>query len=206
MGYSLFIDSSDNLTLGLLDEKMKWVEFKTMASRKSSGVFHGLIEELLSLNGTDIFGLERVFYAAGPGSYTGIRLVEGFSQILRWRGIETNSFYLFETPKILGVESGIWVSEAYKGELFLYDWDKDSTSTKLLKKEDALDYLSEKNEKLFSLNKIDDLDTSLVLELLEESPEKVFSDIKERNLNRDPFYYRSIENEFTKPKIVKGRL
>ncbi len=155
MGYSLFIDSSDNLTLGLLNEQLEWVEFKTMASRKSSGVFHGLVEELLSSKNTDIFNLDRVFYAAGPGSYTGIRLVEGFSQILRWRGVKTNSFYLFEIPKMLGEKSGIWVSEAYKGELFLYHWDGETTSTKLLKKEDALTYLNDKNETLYSLNKIE---------------------------------------------------
>ena len=205
MAYSLFIDSSDNLTLGLLDDNFEWLEFKRFPNKKSSGVFHGLVEVLLSSHGKTLFDLDRVFYAAGPGSYTGVRLVEGFCQILRWRDVKTNSFYLFEVPSLLGIDKGTWISEAYKGELFLYSWEDDVTESKLLKKEEALEKLKDDNN-LLSLSRIEGIETELVLDLIRDKSKVLFSKVIEQGQHREPFYYRSIENEFTKPKLVKGRL
>lgn len=199
MSYSLFVDSSDNLTLGLLDDDLDWLEFKRFPNKKSSGVFHGLVEELLSSHGKSLFDLDRVFYAAGPGSYTGIRLVEGFCQILRWRKLKTNSFYLFEVPQILGIEEGMWMSEAYKGEIFIHSWKDGNDDKKLVKKEEIQDYIKG-SANIFSLAPIEGVDSRSVLDLLREDSKKLFSSIINEDILRDPYYYRSIENEFTKPK------
>lgn len=204
MAYSLFVDSSDNLTLGFLDDNLEWLEFKRLPNKKSSGVFHGLVEELLSSHGKTLFDLDRVFYAAGPGSYTGVRLVEGFCQILRWRDIKTNSFYLFEIPSLLGIEKGTWFSEAYKGEAFIYSWNGTENDSKLVKKED-LDSSYDKNSKLISLGSFDGVETQSVLDLIREDSNKLFSTIIDKDLEREPFYYRTIENEFNKPKAIRGR-
>lgn len=202
MAYSLFVDSSDNLTLGLLDDNLDWLEFKRFPNKKSSGVFHGLVEELLSSHGKTLFDLDRVFYGAGPGSYTGIRLVEGFCQILRWRNIKTNSFYFFELAKIVGTPKGVWISEAYKGEFFLYFWDGDKSETKLVKKDEINDHIAE-GDFLISQGTIEGIETESVVDLIRENSKLIFSDIKNADEVKEPFYYRTIENEFTKPKQLR---
>lgn len=203
MAFSLFVDSSDNLTLGLLDDNLEWVEFKRFPNKKSSGVFHGLVEELLSSHGIKIFELDRVFYGAGPGSYTGVRLVEGFSQILRWQKIKTNSFYLFELPKLIEIEEGRWLSEAYKGEFFLYSWKGEENDSKLIKKENISSEINE-NDYLVSQGNLKDIETNSIVDLVRENSKEIFQKIIEQDFQREPFYYRTIENEFTKPKQFRS--
>lgn len=202
MAYSLYVDSSDNLTLGLLDDNLEWLEFKRFPNKKSSGVFHGLVEELLSSHGKTLFDLDRVYYGAGPGSYTGIRLVEGFCQILRWRKIKTNSFYLFEVPKLKGIKKGKWLSEAYKGEYFLYSWDEEDSNTELVKKDDVKSKFKE-GDYLVSQGNLEGIETESIIDLIRENSNEIFSKIKKSDLNKEPFYYRTIENEFTKPKSLR---
>lgn len=203
MAYSLFVDTSDNLTLGLLDDNHEWLEFKRFPNKKNSGVFHGLVEELLSSHGKTLFDLDRVLYGVGPGSYTGVRLVEGFGQILRWRGVKTNSFYLFELASILGVEKGTWISEAYKGEFFLFSWDREKTESKLIKKEDALEELKG-CDYLISQVQIEGVETESIIDLIRNSSKELFKELIEKDNQREPFYYRTIENEFTKPKMARS--
>lgn len=203
MSYSLFVDSSEYLTLGLLNEDLEWVEFDTYKNKKSSGVFHGILDELLSKYETDIFSLDRVFYCAGPGSYTGVRLVEGFAQILRWKNIKTNSFYFFDVPKILGINSGKWISEAHKGEFFVYSWDEKSNETNLISKKEII---LEEEEEVFTISSnIESIPNSLsTLDLIKSSPQKLFKRIISENISESPYYYREIDKEFTKPRQVKG--
>lgn len=202
MKLSLFIDSSDCLTLGLLNEKFEWLEFKKFSNRKSSGVFHGLVEELLKNHSVTLFDLDRVFYSVGPGSYTGIRLVEGFCQILRWQGITTNSFYLFEAPFLTGVNKGVWISEAYKGESFVYKWDGDFNEKKLIKKEDLNSTVKEEDF-LISQESFENLETKSITDFIKENSKDIFSSVLKLKLERGPYYYRAIENEFSKPKKVR---
>jgi tRNA threonylcarbamoyladenosine biosynthesis protein TsaB len=203
MSYSLFVDSSEFLTIGLLDKDLNWAHFETYKNKKSSGVFHGLLEEVLTNHDTDLFKLERVFYCAGPGSYTGVRLVEGFAQILRWKNIKTNSFYFFDVPKILNHKKGSWVSEAHKGEFFVYSWDEETSQTALVPKKE---YILESERDTYTISSsIEIIPNSLsTLRLIEESPRELFSKIIEENSSVSPYYYREIDKEFTKPRQVKG--
>lgn len=203
MSYSLFVDSSEFLTIGLLDNNLKWAEFETYKNKKSSGVFHGLLEEILSKYKIDLFSLERVFYCAGPGSYTGVRLVEGFAQILRWKKIQTNSFYFFNVPKMLNHKKGKWISEAHKGEFFIYSWDENSNKTTLVPK---ADFSYEDDEDIYTISSsIEQIPNSLsTLELIEKYPKELFSRVIVDNLSESPYYYRAIDKEFTKPRQTKG--
>lgn len=203
MSYSLFVDSSEFLTIGLLDKELKWAEFETYKNKKSSGVFHGLLEEILVKHELDLFKLERVFYCAGPGSYTGVRLVEGFAQILRWKEIKTNSFYFFDVPKMLNHTKGKWISEAHKGEFFVYSWDQNSSETNLVPKKD---FSLETDENIFTISSsIEMIPNSLsTLELIEKFPKELFSKVKAEDLSEAPYYYRAIDKEFTKPRSSKG--
>ena len=203
MAYSLFVDSSDNLTLGLLDDNLEWLEFKRFSSKKSSGVFHGLVEELLSSHGKNLFDLDRVFYGAGPGSYTGVRLVEGFCQILKWRKIKTNSIYLFELPYIVGINEGKWLSEAYKGEFFLYSWKDAENNSSLIKKENIDSELKE-TDYLVSQGNLKNLETNSIVDLIRDNSKAIFQKIIDDDIQREPFYYRTIDKEFTKPKQLRS--
>jgi tRNA threonylcarbamoyladenosine biosynthesis protein TsaB len=203
MNYSLFVDSSEFLTIGLLNKDLEWVEFNTFDNKKSSGVFHGVLDELLTKYETDLFNLERVFYCAGPGSYTGVRLVEGFAQILRWKNISTNSFYFFDVPKFLNHKKGKWISEAHKGEYFIHSWDEGSAKSNLVSKKE---YSPDESEVVFTISSsIDSFPESLsTLELIKNSPKELFSKIISNDLSESPYYYREIDKEFTKPLQVKG--
>jgi tRNA A37 threonylcarbamoyladenosine modification protein TsaB len=202
MSYSLFVDSSEYLTIGLLDKDLNWAEFKTYKNKKSSGVFHGLLEEILTKYELDLFKLERVFYCAGPGSYTGVRLVEGFAQILRWKKIKTNSFYFFDVPKFLNYKKGQWISEAHKGEFFVYSWDEKKSESNLVAKSE----FKLQGEVVFTISSsIEIIPKSLsTLKLIEDNPVELFSKIIEDDLSETPYYYREIDKEFTKPRQVKG--
>ncbi len=202
MSYSLFVDSSEFLTIGLLDKNLNWAEFKTYKNKKSSGVFHGLLEEILTKYEIDLFKLDRVFYCAGPGSYTGVRLVEGFAQILRWKEIKTNSFYFFDVPKFLNHQKGKWISEAHKGEYFIFSWDGVKSESTLVPKSEFV----VEEENIFTISSsIESIPKSIsTLELIENNSKELFSRIVEDDLSETPYYYRAIDKEFTKPKQTKG--
>ncbi|PIP93130.1 MAG: hypothetical protein COW00_04290 [Bdellovibrio sp. CG12_big_fil_rev_8_21_14_0_65_39_13] len=190
----LFLDSSLYLQFGLLDENFKWIDHVLIETTKSSNILHSELNRMLEKNRMSMDDIEAIFSISGPGSYTGVRLVEGVTQILDWQGKTIYSIHHFELPYLVGVERGSWISEAFKGEVFEYSWNGDSNKHRLLSK-NQLDTIFEEN--LFS-HRSDflDLPTMSTSAMVFENAELIFSAMKKLEMKREPFYYRELETEF----------
>lgn len=194
MNYHLFLDSSLYLQFGLLNENFEWVDHLLIETTKSSNILHSELNRMLEKNRVSFDDIDTVFSVSGPGSYTGIRLVEGISQILTWQGKSVLSIYHFEIPKLVGFESGHWISEAFKGEAFIYSWNSKDDKKELVNKKQLPDFFE---DELFS-HRTDfaGLDTVSTSALVFENAKKIFSYMKTENLKREPYYYRELESEF----------
>lgn len=190
----LFLDSSLYLQFGLLDEEFKWIDHILIETTKSSNILHSELHRMLEKNRTSINEVEAIFSIAGPGSYTGVRLVEGVTQILGWQGKTIYSIHHFEIPYLVGIDKGSWISEAFKGEVFEYSWDGDEKQHRLISK-DELDLLDDYD--LYS-HRADflDLPTRSTSAMVFENAELIFSAMKSLEMKREPFYYRELETEF----------
>lgn len=180
----LFIDTCHNVTVGVLSSDHNWNSYEYLESKKSSVVLHELVDKHLKENNIDVSGLSGLIYLSGPGSYTGMRVSEGFAQILEWQNVKMNSFYHQDIAHMLDSSDWVWSAEAFKGEFFVY---KDSSSKLLSKSE--YDELKVKDNFSF-------VDTQ---KLIKEEPKLVFKYVLENNLRKDLYYYRPLEEEF-RPK------
>ena len=143
----------------------------------------------------DLSGLIKV---SGPGSYTGMRLAEGVSQVLDWLGVKTFSFYHFQVPSILGFNEGAWYCKAFKGETFVYLWRGKETESFLIDK-DKFETLSFEQGS-FSHFEGDEVAKMYTSDMIKRNPDKLFSSIIENNKKEVIHYFRPQDIEFTKPK------
>ena len=186
-----FIDTTSKIIYGLLDAEFKWIDYCVLDSNKSSAKLHYLIHDTNEKNKISLKQITRIFYCAGPGSYTGMRISEGLVNIFAWQDFEYNSFYQFDIPKICGVKQGMWYSKAFKGEFFTYEWSEGSVGTRSLIKEDELD------SKLVEPNLFTTVET---VELIKNQSEIIFSKILKDNSKKELYYYRPLEEEFSQAK------
>ena len=198
--YSIFLDTSENLTLGLLDRDLNWIDFLETKEKKGSGMIHGLIYELLAGQEISLESLKHVYLIAGPGSYTGMRLAEGVAQVLELNDRKVFSTYHFDIPELLGVQTGIWASKAFKGEIFTYFWDSNSKIKKLYKEDEFWDLVNcDEFKNIPKYTHFEDLyfkNFNLSSQLVREGQKKIFSFIKSNELRKKPYYYRPLELEF----------
>jgi len=199
----LFLDSVSNLKYGLIDNQFKWIEFVETNEIKSSAVIHKLIYELAQKYHIDLKKLTGIIKVSGPGSYTGMRVAEGVSNIFEWQGVSTFAFYLYEIPELTGVSQGHWLSNAFKGETFIYSWDKNKSDKKLSSKDldQLFSSLSKQGPSIFSTE-------ATFLEMgaidcygaLRNQEKELFQAVVHRGEDAPPFYYRSLEAEFKQAK------
>lgn len=190
----LYVDVTAGMTLGLLDDDFNWVEYKESAEKKPSEVIHQEIFRLINAHNVQPEQTEY-FFASGPGSYTGMRLGEGIAQILEWSGRKIYSFHQFEVPQIMGIKKGYWMTNAFKGQVFLHTWENDQVNSQLLNTndvkiiDDGFGFTLTHDHELFIK-----LKTSK--ELISTNPQKFFKNIKTLNMRKSPYYFRSLEEEF----------
>jgi tRNA threonylcarbamoyladenosine biosynthesis protein TsaB len=201
----IFFDSSEYLSLGILNEEYNWVEYKKLTTKKNSEIFYGCLYDMLERNKLKLHEIKAVFQVAGPGSYTGMRLSEGLCQLLEWQGIRVYSFYHFQVPALLGEIEGGWVSEAFKGEIFLYTWDAKKENFELLPKdgrtnEEMLSKISQKIKSLHTHYDMGTFDCGFTSDQIKDSPRELFSKVHEKEMREKPYYYRPLDQEF-KPSI-----
>ena len=120
----LYLDTTHGIQLGLLNNQYDWIEINNLGELKSSAVIHAYINDLLVKYNQEILDISSLVYCAGPGSYTGMRVSEGIAQIFEMAQIKLYSFYHFEIPQIYGNQHGKWLDHAFKGEIFIYDWNE----------------------------------------------------------------------------------
>ena len=184
---SLFIDSSQNGLLGILNDSLEFETYHFFDDKRNASKIHSRLDNLLRDNCIELGDIKSFYIISGPGSYTGIRVVEGIAQIMKWQGKEIFSLYQFEIPQMVGIEKGSWISQAYKNEFFVYSWKGKEHDVQLI----SLDEYQMTGEE-FNL--------SLTHKLLLKHSRQIFSMVKGRGGHFPPYYYREAEQEF---KTVK---
>jgi tRNA A37 threonylcarbamoyladenosine modification protein TsaB len=201
---TLFLDTSYNQTIGLLDERGQWLRKRQLTGQRSSSVLHHELHEMLKEAAIAPQGIQRVFYVAGPGFYTGLRISHGMADMLRLLGCELMNIYNFEIPAVLGEQDYVWVTKAYRGEVFIYT-SKDKQA-KLISEKDflAMSWSGEvyiHHKSALDQNMLQRLSSSKETEamLLSNMPQ-VFSWAKQQSGLRELYYFRPPEEEF-KPSV-----
>ncbi|MGE3608967.1 MAG: hypothetical protein AB7I27_05225 [Bacteriovoracaceae bacterium] len=198
----LFIDSTYDITIGLLNETSGWLDFKRFFGQKASAIIQKETYQLLLENNIQIKDLKGVVTVAGPGFYTGLRLSEGFADVFGFMNIPHYSFYSYDVPFWCGVSQGIWVTKAYRGEYFIYEWNHSEGEQKLLSAKEIHSYLEQtKNHYIHSETSLDELLKALssspsTLDLLKLNPLVIYKEVLKNKIKKETFYFRAPEDEF----------
>ena len=199
----LFIDSTYDLTLGVLEDELKWLSFEKVSGQKVSVVLQSKVHELLKKHEIKAQELTGIIIVNGPGFYTGLRLSEGLSDVFQFFNVPSFAFYTYEIPAWCGIKSGTWFTKAYRGEYFLYHWDENGTRTELLSLKELPEVLPKhKQVYIHSESSLDDLSRGLIAEaistneLLKNNPKDIFQSVIDGKLKREAFYFRAPEDEF----------
>ena len=192
--HSLYVDSTSGLVIGLLDSDFNWVEYLDTQEKKPSEVIHVEIFNLVKKYNLDLKNM-NFFFSAGTGSYTGMRLGEGIAQVLAWDSLKVFSFHHFDVPVMVGVEKGFWVTNAFKGQVFIYNWDGKKAEKELVNSADfkivdlELGYTLSSEVKDFGHLKT-------TKDLIKNESQKIFSKVYEEKMREAPYYFRTLEEEF----------
>lgn len=199
----LFIDSTYDLSLGVLEDELKWLTLEKVTGQKVSAVLQKRAHELLSQFKIKPDELKGIITINGPGFYTGLRLSEGFSDVFQFFGVPGFSFYSYEIPEWCGVKSGTWFTKAYRGEYFLHHWDGSGSRHELLSSKELPAALSKLDEVyIHSDASLDELSRGLLkktvstVELMKDHSEVIFRNVLSQKLKREAFYFRAPEDEF----------
>ncbi len=204
--YYLYMDTSDHLVVGLLNESFDWVDFLELEGAKNSGRIHAAVYDMLKKAGLEARNIKAIFQNAGPGSYTGMRVSEGISQIFEWQGIPVYSFFHFEVPSFLEIESGKWLAKAFKGEFFIFTWNKGNeervlidlaASKEAIKEQKVYCHFRKSLEKDFAEELSTFVETG---ELIKTQGAKIFSLVLSKARRLSPYYFRTIDQEFKVPR------
>lgn len=185
----LYIDTSNQNSVGLLKKtpEYSWVDFQT--SDKKASFIQSEIAMILEKNHLSFQDLLGVVYSAGPGSYTGMRVTQGFIGTLQSLELSTDGFYHFEL--VDQIENSMWLSSAFKNEFFVAE----NGQTWRLSKESCLKMLEEKSDKKvfsFSGEEILGLATNSIQTVIQQQPAL----LQIAGGEKDPYYYRPLEEEF----------
>lgn len=200
---TLFIDTTYDVTLGLLGDDRKWIDVRTFKGQKSSAILQPEVLNLLKAHGQSPKNISQIINIAGPGFYTGLRLSEGFCDVFNFFNIPHYSFYSYEIPAWCGHDRGTWITKAYRGEYFLHSWESGKIKSQMIATKDLADHLKDvENVYIHSLPALDALALDLIKtsistsELLQNEPQKIFDQVLNQKLKRESFYFRAPEDEF----------
>lgn len=189
MSVTLFLDTTVNANIGLYQDE-KFIYLDRGSEEKASHKFHYRVYEMLKENNLSIKEIDNVFQMAGPGSYTGMRLSEGFSHILELSNLEIYSLYHFEVPLYCGVKNYTFISNAFKKEFFIAQCDNGTIKKMLVNQDDFVT-----DDELYSIDAIDSFETLNTLDLIEKNPIMIKKCINSHE-KREIYYYRALEEEF----------
>lgn len=198
----LFLDTTFGVTVGLLNKNFEWITYEFSNEKKSSTIIHTLINQFLINESLAIENLSSVIMVAGPGSYTGMRVSKGITDVFEWQNLNIYSFYQFEVPTLLGLGKGLWHADAFKGEYFFYEFDGDDTQKYLLEKEAGNKKIKDSDIPVFVCRNKDSEKFIETQVLIRDESRKLFSKVVDMKLSRKLFYYRDLDQEFTKAKAL----
>lgn len=194
----LFIDTSHLLHLGVLNEDFTWIESEVVETKKTSEVLHAKVHELLEKHGLEVSKLKGLITIAGPGSYTGMRVGEGFAQIFELENLPVFSFYSSDIPEMLGDKEAHWVFPAFKKEYYI----RTSGNETLLGEEDFAKFTSEivDNSLLYThgVNELSSECGKNTRDIIIKQPQDVFKQVVSAKIRKRPYYFRPLHVEFKK--------
>ena len=205
----LYLDTSDHLIVGLLDHSLEFLNLTEIPEKKSSGIIHKVIFEILQQHQIGPLELKGIIQVAGPGSYTGMRLSHGIAQVFQWQGIEYYGFYHFEVPLLLGVLEGYWIAKAFKREVFSYHWKGKEHASFLHPEKDfwASYYAKQGDEqKTFYTHFPESLGEKVIFinsthNMIKDRPSYFLKHIIKNKIKPGPYYFRTLEKEFKRPRV-----
>jgi tRNA threonylcarbamoyladenosine biosynthesis protein TsaB len=127
-----------------------------------------------------------------------MRVSEGIVRILEWHEIPVYSFYHYNVPEIINNKAGIWISRAFKGEFFLYEWSESKKGHKLIPSKLVEDVIDRDLQFYFGHQSINDIPGIFTKDLIKENSKVLFNIIKEKKMRKNLFYYRSLSEEYGK--------
>lgn len=197
----LFIDSSYDITLGLLDENLGWHDLRAFRGQRASATLQTETHRLMKDFHLEMKNLKGVVSIAGPGFYTGLRLSEGFADVTKFFSLPHFSFYSYEIPFWLGHTEGSWITKAYRGEYFIYEWKGEASTIKLVSVKDLAGLEIKNQVFIHSETSLDEKLTPFTVnsistsDLLKEHPQKIFRHVM-KGMQRESYYFRAPEDEF----------
>jgi tRNA threonylcarbamoyladenosine biosynthesis protein TsaB len=202
---ALFIDSTYDITLGILGDDMGWIKFQRYVGQKASSVIQKEAHQLLQDASLRLQDLTHIVTIAGPGFYTGLRLSEGFADVMTFFGAKHLSLLSYDLPALSGIESGIWMTKAYRGEYFFTHWAAGKSENVLVAAKDLETYLESVDKSkiyIHSESAIDELCKKHLTEfktthdLLKSHSQVIFKEIFRTEAKVESFYFRPPEDEF----------
>lgn len=203
----LFVDSTHLITLGILDSKLEWLDYKYINEKKISSSIHSHMDTMLKDNEISTNSLKGIIQISGPGSYTGMRVSEGITQIFNWQGFKRMGFYHFNVPAILGNSDYMWIANAFKKEFFCFRFFEGKAVKTLVKSSHLNDFIdanttSETDFFCGHADHVDLMDNEKQItptsKLIKESGKAVFKYIESEEINEELYYFRPLEQEFSK--------
>ncbi|MFL5784193.1 MAG: hypothetical protein ACJ76H_06270, partial [Bacteriovoracaceae bacterium] len=179
----LFIDSSYDITLGLLDDNREWLDLRTFRGQRASHTLQTESYQLLKNSGLQVKDLNAIVSIAGPGFYTGLRLSEGFADVTKFFQVPHFSFYSYEIPAWLGHTEGAWVTKAYRGEYFVFEWNGTHQNKKLIDVKQLGSLVLPTKVFIHSETSLDDklrpitVNAVSTMDLVKSSPKKIFEKV-----------------------------
>ncbi len=203
---TLFLDTTYNQILGFLDDRGAWVDYRETSGQKSSAQLHVELQNIVEKNKIQKSNITNVLYVSGPGFYTGLRIAYGIAEMLRIESRQLLSFYSFDIPRMLGVNQYTWITKAYRGEVFVYEFDQGESKSKLISEKDFLGFNYSGNIYVHHASALDEVMKSRMSHfsetqvLLIQNISTIFNYCSDNKLSSDLFYFRPPEEEF-KPSV-----
>lgn len=191
----IFLDTTTDFTLGLLDKEFNWLSFEKVTTKRTSEILHEKIFTLLNDFSLKIDQIEAYFSVSGPGSYTGMRVSEGLNQILELEGKKIISFPSYFLAEFVTSSWDLWVYPAFKNEVYTRD---SNGSVALVNLDIFKSEIGQKNLLTFG-GHFSELENITNTEfVLKNSSREVFSRLLTDAPRSAPFYFRPQEVEFQK--------
>jgi tRNA A37 threonylcarbamoyladenosine modification protein TsaB len=203
---TLFLDTTYNQIIGFLDEKGAWIDYKETSGQKSSAQIHVVLQDLVEKNKIQKSHIKNVLYVSGPGFYTGLRIAHGIAEMLRIEERQLFSFYSFDIPRILGVDRYTWITKAYRGEVFIYEFHMGNPKSKLVSEKEFLGFEYCGNVYVHHASALDEMMKSKMAQftetqsLLIQNISNIFNFCSQNQISSELFYFRPLEEEF-KPSV-----
>lgn len=201
--FGLYLECRTNLKIILFGENLKAIDV-VETLEKPSVKLHSLINSLEKKWNFNLSEISEFVFQKGPGSYTGLRLLDGFQSFLELEGHVVSNFYEFEVPSLLDEKSYLYLTKAFKKQILVMNEsiheniDEDEFYKLLpdLIKDKERIYCDEFFfENLQSKIKIE---TVSGFDIIKKNFTRLIKEVIKRKVSKNIYYFRSLEEEFKK--------